>query len=486
MKSLCFLPLALATILVSAQQPVGIFENTLDVGAVLHPGSTQYDAHTQTYRLSGAGENIWFAKDEFHYAYRQVTGNYILQARVKLLVSGGDPHRKTGWMVRTGLASDDPMVSATVHGDGLTAIQYRKRKGADIEEVKSPIKMPDVIQLERRGRSFFLSVAQYGKTFWTVEVPDFDFPAEMYAGLFVCAHNTDAVESASFDNVQIVLPAKDDFRPYREYIGSHLELMEVATGHREIIYSVPGSIQAPNWTPDGKTLIYNSSQGFIYRFDLAGRKAGILPTEPVVRNNNDHVLSFDGRMLGLSSSSGEPEYGSLIYTVPIEGGSPKRITPTGPSYLHGWPPDGRWLTFTGGRNGQYDIYKIPSKGGKEIRLTTHEALDDGPEYSPDGKYIYFNSTRTGSMELWRMRTNGKEQTQLTDDEYQNWFPHLSPDGKWIAFLSYQPEVPSNEHPFYKHVYIRLMPALGGKPRVVSYLYGGQGSMNTPFWSPDRQ
>lgn len=469
--------------LLSAQSPVGIFQASVDVGPVLHAGTTTYDPVNQAYKLTGSGENIWFTKDEFQYAYKPVNTDFILQARGKLIGAGVDPHRKFGWMVRTSLDTTAAMVSATVHGDGLTAIQYRKRAGMTIEEVKSPIKMPDVIQLERRGRSFFLSVAHFGEPYWTVEVPDFDLPDEVLVGLFICAHNKDVTETAEFDNVRIVIPPKLNYTPYRDYIGSHLELMDVMNGNRQIIYSVPNSIQAPNWMKDGKSLIYNS-EGAIYQFDLANGKPEMLNTDFVKNNNNDHVISFDGKMLGLSSSSGDPKLGSLIYTVPITGGKPTLITPTGPSYLHGWSPDAKWLAFTGQRNNEFDIYKVPAKGGKEIRLTTTSGLDDGPEYSPDGKYIYFNSTRTGKMQLWRMKPNGKDQEQLTDDEYNNWFPHLSPDGKWIVFLSFMPDMQPDQHPFYKHVYLRRMPVNGGKPKVIAYLFGGQGTINTPSWSPD--
>ncbi|WP_218921469.1 TolB family protein [Haliscomenobacter hydrossis] len=128
---------------------------------------------------------------------------------------------------------------------------------------------------------------------------------------------------------------------------------------------------------------------------------------------------------------------------------------------------------------------MPSKGGKEIRLTSTPGLDDGSEYSPDGKHIYFNSTRSGLMQLWRMTNKGKEQTQLTFDQLNNWFPHLSPDGKWILFISYQPDIKPDDHPFYKHVYLRMMPVDGSQPpKVVAYLFGGQGTINTPSWSPD--
>ncbi len=201
-------------------------------------------------------------------------------------------------------------------------------------------------------------------------------------------------------------------------------------------------------------------------------------------NNNDHVLSFDGSQLVLSSGV-EKLGGSIVWTVPVTGGTPKQITPIGPSYAHGWSPDAQNIVFTGQRNKEFDIYKVPSKGGKEVRLTTAPGLDDGPEYTPDGKYIYFNSVRSGLMQVWRMKADGSEQEQITNDSLDNWFPHISPDGKSIVFISFLPsEVRPDDHPFYKHVYLRIMPFEGGKPKVIAYLYGGQGTINTPSWSPD--
>jgi Tol biopolymer transport system component len=301
--------------------------------------------------------------------------------------------------------------------------------------------------------------------------------------LFICSHNKDVVEKVNFDNVQIIIPTKDDFVPYRNYIGSHIETMDVTTGRRQILYTAPVSLQAPNWTRDNKALIYNS-RGLIYRFDLAKRTPEVINTDFVKSNNNDHVISFDGKMLGLSSSSGDSIYGSMVYTVPVTGGKPKQVTMTGPSYFHSWSPDGKFLLFTGQRNNDFDIYKIPAAGGKEIQLTTTPGLDDGSEYTPDGKYIYFNSVRSGNMQIWRMSPDGSNPEQLTNDEFNNWFPHVSPDGKWIVFLSFGKEISPSEHPFYKHVFLRLMPVNGGQPKVIAYLYGGQGTINTPSWSPD--
>jgi len=478
--SICFCLLLLSTLVIA--QKVGVFDGRVDVGKVLHAGTVSYNEETQQYKLSGSGSNIWFIHDEFSYLYKKMKGDFILQARCSLTGKGVEEHRKYGWMIRTSLDTSSPMVCTALHGNGLTSLQFRKSPGANVEQDTFTTRLPDVVELERKGNKFIMSVAHRGEPYVIKEVSDIDLGDEVYVGLFVCAHNKDVVEQGNFSNVRIIIPAKENFVPYREYIGSHIELMNVSEGNRGIIYTSPASLQAPNWTPDNKSLIYNSS-GLIYKFDLAKRTPELLNTDTVKRNNNDHVLSFDGKMLGLSSSDGK--YNSIVFTVPSTGGVPKRITPVGPSYLHGWSPDKKFLVYTAERgDGNFDIYKVSSAGGKEIRLTTAAGLDDGPEFSPDGKYIYFNSTRSGTMQIWRMNSDGSNQVQITSDEFNNWFPHISPDGKWIVLLSFLKDVKPDQHPFYKHVYLRLMPVSGHQPKVIAYVYGGQGSINTPSWSPD--
>jgi Tol biopolymer transport system component len=366
------------------------------------------------------------------------------------------------------------------------SLQFRRNEGAPTEEEKSRDSLPDadaVVQLERRDGVYIMSVAQFGDTLVTQELRGVTLPDTVYAGLFVCAHNAKAIERATFSNVRITIPASHDFVAYRDYLGSNLEVLDVASGNATIVHRYHGSFQAPNWTPDGKALIY-AQEGKLYRFDLATKTPRVINTDFATRNNNDHVLSFDGRMLGISHHAPEDSGASIVYTVPVTGGTPKRVTTKGPSYLHGWSPDGKWLVYTGQRNGDFDIYKVSQQGGEEIRLTSTPGLDDGPEFSPDGAYIYFNSARTGRMQLWRMRPDGSDQTQLTNDNFNNWFPHVSPDGKWIAFISFPPDVAADDHPFYKHVLLRMMPVGGGPTRVIAYVYGGQGTINVPSWSPD--
>ncbi|MCB8994010.1 MAG: TolB family protein [Bacteroidales bacterium] len=470
----------------NAQVPsarLGLFDTFTNIGSPATPGTASYSEPSQVYTLSGSGSNIWFGNDSFSFLWKRMNGDFILQTRIAFAGEGHEPHRKAGIMLRTSTDPGSPTISCTVHGDGLTSLQYRTKQGEDMQEVKFSISGPDVLQLEKKGNSYIMSVAHFGEIYQSAKIENIDLGNDVLAGLFICSHNNDYVETATFKNTRIFNIAPDDLVQYKSYIGSVLEEMDIATGTRIALGSYEGSWQAPNWTPDGKSLIYNS-EGKLYYFDLNTKTSKIINTDFADNNNNDHVLTFDGTQIGISHHPQETNGQSVVYTLPVTGGIPKRVTENSPSYLHGWSPDSKFLIYTAERNGDFDIYKISRDGGKEIRLTTAKGLDDGSEYSPDGKYIYFCSTRTGTMQVWRMDADGKNQIQLTFDEYNDWFPHVSPDNKWLVFVSFPKEVPADKHPFYERVYIRLMPIGGGEPRVIAYLYGGQGTMNVPSWSPD--
>ena len=470
------------TITALKSQNLGVFTNNTDVGAVKTAGTTTYDTENQTFSISGSGENIWFQKDEFQFAYRKMTGDFILRAHLKFEGDGVDPHRKAGWMIRHSLETNSPCVLAAHHaGDGLTSLQYRSTPASDMQQQVVEVTYADVIQLERKGNVYTMSAAKMGERFFVQQISDVELGDDVYVGLFVSAHNADVVETATFKNVRVVVPPFEGYQPYRDYIGSHIELMDVETGDRKIVYSAENSLQAPNWMVDKNVFTINSD-GLLYDFDLRTGKPTKLNTDFADNNNNDHVYSMDGKRMGISHAP--PGGQSTIYTLSRKGGTPKQLTPNTPSYLHGWSPDKEYLVYTGIRDGITNIYRIPSKGGEEENLTKATGLNDGSEYSPDGKYIYFNSDRTGTSQIWRMDADGANPTQITFDELNDWFPHVSPDGKWIVLISFPRTVNSAEHPFYQHVYIRLMPITGGEPKIIGYVYGGQGTMNVPNWSPD--
>ena len=262
-------------------------------------------------------------------------------------------------------------------------------------------------------------------------------------------------------------------------LSSTLETRAMASTDRRVVPFTAARIEAPNWLRAGRALMYDG-EGRISRLPAAGGEPRPIDIDFATRCNNDHGVSPDGTLLAISDQS-RGDRRSLIYTLPMAGGAPRLVTPTGPSYWHGWSPDGTTLAYCGERGGEFDIYTIPAAGGRETRLTTAGGLDDGPEYAPDGRSIYFNSDRTGTMQIWRMGADGSCQEQVTDDARNYWFPHPSPDGRSLVFLSYEEGVTG--HPEDKDVTLRRMTLGGRKVGVLGHFLGGQGTVNVPCWFP---
>jgi TolB protein len=474
-----------------SQNRVSPFENHADVGQPKMKGDVLYDESAQQFTLKGGGYNIWFGRDEFHFAYTKIKGDFILTANFKFTGKGTDPHRKTGWMIRKTLDDNSPHAVAALHGDGLTALQWRLLKGAFMRDPEDEIRYkksnPSVLQLERVGGTITMRAAHEGEPLQLVGSQKIEtLQDEVFAGLFISAHNETVVEEAVVWNVRIDKPVPDNYNTSQGPLGSRLEIVNVLDGRRKVIHEHTGTFEAPNWMPDGKHLLFNQN-GSLYKIPVTGGTPEKLNTDFADRNNNDHVISFDGKMLAISHHrSGLAGGGSTVYVLPLSGGTPKLVTEQTPSYLHGWNPNGKEVVFVGQRgNPFYDIYKIPINGGPEIKLTSNSFYHvDGPEYSPDGKYIYYNSSESGTMQIWRMKPDGSGKEQLTFDEHNDWFPHISPDGKWMLFISFPPTINPKDHPNYKRVMLRMMPVAGGAPKVIAYLYGGQGTINVPSWSPD--
>ena len=274
---------------------------------------------------------------------------------------------------------------------------------------------------------------------------------------------------------------------------STLETVAIDSTDRRVVYTAIEPFRGAQLDVTTATYFLFNSEGRIMRLPVADG------TPYDHRHRHSHPLQqrsrhFAGQHSLAISDESQPDQESSVYVVPIGGGTPRRVTQNSPSYWHGWSPDGKTLAFVGQRNGDFDIYTIPVTGGDETRLTTANGLDDGPEYSPDGKYIYFNSERTGHMQIWRMHADGSAQEQITFDDFNNWFPHISPDGKWMVFLSYGKDVVG--HPPNQDVQLRIVALndakvegetdskIRGEITLLAKLFGGQGTINVPSWSPD--
>lgn len=457
--------------------PLGIFEGTANVGDAPLGGGMLFDRNTDTYIITGSGADIYGASDEFFFVWKEVAGDLVLQANVEFEDTTGHQYRKAGWMVRESLDADAAYVDALIHADGLIALQWRSETGGLTREVTTPVRAPASLRLERTENLFTLYLDRPGERTTVVGNITVELPDSAYAGLVVCAHDAEVRETAIFTNVHL----QEKIVTEERVVESTLEIIDSQTGERQVIRQAQEHFEAPNWSPDSLTLLYNSG-GRLYHMPSIGGEAVMLDTQFADRCNNDHGYSPDGTELAISHNT--EDKGSLIYIMPATGGEPRLVTELGPSYWHGWSPDGQKLVYCARRGDNFDVYAIGRDGGEEVRLTDAEGLDDGPEYSPDGQTIYFNSVRTGQMKIWRMDPDGGNPTQVTQhDEFGDWFPHPSPDGHWIVFLSYDKSVEG--HPPNRDVKLRIMPADETEdPRIIAHLFGGQGTINVPSWSPD--
>jgi TolB protein len=266
-------------------------------------------------------------------------------------------------------------------------------------------------------------------------------------------------------------------------ITSHVIITNLDGSSPREVYSAPARIEAPNWSPDGAYLLWNSA-GKLWKFALTGGEPQAVDTGSIRGINNDHGIAPDGQWFAISAQQ--------IYILPSAGGVPRQITEKTPSYFHGWSPDGKWLAYCAERNSNFDLYRISRDGGSEERLTSHPGYDDGPDYSPDGRWIYFNSDRSGSWDIWRIPADGAgpddaRAQRVTSDEWEDWFPHPSPDGKWIVFLSFPKG--TQGHPPNQNVMLRRIAAPGESAAATQIVtlekfFGGQGTINVNSWSPD--
>lgn len=429
---------------------------------------------------------MWSTADAFHFLWKKTSGDVALTADMAFPNSTGspNPHRKAVLVFRQTLDADGVYADAALHGSGLTALQYRRDRGATTQDIELSIEAPQRIRLEKRGDTITMFLGNRGEALHQVGASiKLHFDEPFYAGIGVCSHNKDVVERATFANVRLeALPPVSNTDHSEQY--STLQTIGIEENFRRafVVATGAGRMEAPNWSRDGKTLIFNRD-GRLWTIPAEGGVPAVINTGAATNCTGSHGLSPDGRWLAISCSvPGKPE--TRVYIVPSGGGEPRLLTENPSSYFHSWSPDGKTIAFTRpNHHGGGNILSIPVEGGAERPLTAGNGISDDPDYSADGKWIYFNSDRAGGpMQIWRMRPDGSDPQQVTFDDFNNWTPHPSPDGKSIVIVSYPKSVTG--HPADKDVSLRILDLGSGKLRVLVNLVGGSGSDNVPNWAPD--
>ena len=465
---------------------LGLFQSESDIGNVAPAGSAHYDAARHVYTIASAGANTWYHVDHFDYLWTRASGDLAITARISFpphrYSHDPNPHRKGLLMFRQSLAPGSAYVDAALHGVGLTALQYRRERGANTPDIELTINAPQSMRLEKRGDTFTLCVSQAGEPLHQVGASvQLHLRAPFYVGLGALSHDPQTTDVVEFSHVSI-----ERLKPLpqsaKRVLYSTLQTIEFTDQYRRavVIRSVRGHMQSGDWAPDGKSILV-WEDGRLERIPYLDPDGGGPPqsidTHDLVGCSGNLGLSPDGKVLAVSCSR-VAGGAHQVYLLPAAGGgTPRQLTRgVAATFFHAWSPDGKTVAFTRGSASHADIFTIPAAGGPETRLTS-DTVNDGPVYSPDGQYIYFDSSRSGTTQIWRMRPDGSQAEQITDDDALNSSPHISPDGMTLAFLSQHPGHGSD----YGPAVVKVMRFDDGLIQSVVGLRGDRDSFSMQPW-----
>jgi TolB protein len=378
-----------------AQNAVGLFEDHADVGVILHPGSVEYNAAERTYTVAGSGENMWFAADALHFAWKKVSGDVTLTANISFIGTGGNAHRKAVLMVRQSLDADSAYADVALHGSGLTSLQARDEKGATTHEVQSAVSAPARVRIARRGDYLYMWLAGPGEELrmagGSMRVPLHD---PFYVGIGVCSHDKDVVEKAVFSNVDLAAAPPASGQPI---LFSTLETVPISSGDRRVVYVAADRLESPRWSSDGAWLTFK---------------------------RKDHSER-----------------------VPVAGGEPAMIDPVSADAA----PAGKFVYFQSDRAGSMQVWRTLSDGSGPEQITSGDFQNCFPHVSPDGKQMVFLSyakdvsgipeNQDVMLRLMPLGDAGdrkvKVLARLVGGKGTIDAPSWSPDSLRLAFVSYQ-------------------------------------------------
>jgi WD40-like Beta Propeller Repeat len=469
---------------------LGLFEAQSDIGSVTPPGTGSHSAATDVYTLTSAGANTWYHHDDFHYLWKKMSGDVALTAEVhfppRSYQHDPNPHRKGILMFRQSLDGGGVHVSLSDHGSGLIALQYRRERGANTEDVELNIDAPKTVRLEKRGDTFTVFLSMQGEPLHQVgAATKLHLEEPFYVGLGALSHEVETTDKVEFTHVTLQsLPPVANDTPLALFSTLMTIGIEDQFRRAMVIRSVPAFMQSPHWAADGKS-IYVYENARVMKIPYLDPGAGGVPqaidTGSLVGCGGNYGLSPDGKSLAITCAKTK-ESPHHVFVLPAGGGGTPRQVTEGPvsSYFHAWSPDSKTIAFTRGSASKADIFTVPAAGGAEVRLTS-DTLNDGPDYSPDGKLIYFDSSRSGTTQIWRMRPDGSGAEQVTDDGNINSSPHVSPDGKTVAFLSQ----PVKEGTGIGEASIKVFDTANGLIRSVVDFEGNRNSFSTYGWGDAR-
>ncbi len=386
--------------------PVGEFSDHRDIGKPRHAGTTTYDAATSSYRITGGGQNMWAARDDFQYAYKQMSGDFRATVDLKFTSptpKQGDPgflHRKGGIVVRQDLDTVSAYVDVLRMGNEQMSIQYRETKGGLTHLIWLNTPHQDTVRLEKLGDYFYLSVlGADGKLRRAGGSFKVKLSGSYYFGLGVCPHDDNITETMEFSNLRI-----EPGRPAGFPAQSTLQTMSVANQVEQIaVVSSTAGISDAAWSADGKSLTYRSG-GASWRVssnvDTPAAPEKIAAPDAGPRQNANWIYYSDAK-------SGK------LWRVRANGSERTQVTTDTATrdFAPHVSPDGRWVvyaaapaTVAAGRNSDLEIRLLPveANGSPTVGRTLLAAKPyGGPAilasnpWAPDSRSFAFVSSEPG-------------------------------------------------------------------------------------------
>jgi hypothetical protein len=183
---------------------LGAFTNSDDVGGPPLKGSAEFDASNGQYRITGSGTDIWGKADQFHYVWREMSGDFAVTATAQFLTDG-NAHRKAVIMLRKTLDTDSPFVHLVIHGDGMPGVQFRNTKGDNTNTVDLPIEGAGTFKLKlvRRGTAITVFSGKDGAALRELGHTANQLGSPILVGLGVSSHTQAATNTVLFSDVSV-------------------------------------------------------------------------------------------------------------------------------------------------------------------------------------------------------------------------------------------------------------------------------------------
>ncbi len=192
----------------------------------------------------------------------------------------------------------------------------------------------------------------------------------------------------------------------------------------------------PRHSPAGKWIAFTvrrSTANDVAVVPTAGGEATFLTSN----GRSFHpAWSPDGARVAFASSRSDGA--SDVFLISATGGTAQPIT-NGPGQKIelDWSPDGKLIVYAGNAGGNWAVWSVPAEGGEPKRLTEHGTDEWNPRWSADGQWIFFSTNWSidGDINIWKIRASGGDPVAVTAFRSDEFSAAPSPEGKRIAYLT---------------------------------------------------